>query len=530
MVWLYLMGCTEYEYTSKLKKDVFQQSRKNTVDILLVVDDSCSMIEEQSKLSTNFDSFISVFQQADVDWQIGVVTTDTYYNEVPGTLIGGDDEVILASAEGAALDSVKWNRSWGFEAGVALQLDPNKYSPTSNTSKSNWCPSIETFGDGELGTPKMLNHTCDGSELTESPIEDGEPNTEIQTPSVGDIIITEIFADPIGVSDKVGEWIEITNVTQNTFDLSNYQLRDDGGNLFIFPEGTLIEPAAIMTIGRSQDTSINGGVDIDILSQNFTLMNNQVFLTQTEDDADETFAEMVVVGTSGSGIEMGMEAAHLALSEPLMSTSNFGFIREDANLSVIFLSDEDDFSPRSTNEYLELYTEVKGDAAYRDHSKMRVSAVIGKDKPPFSGEPACQSDDGFASYGARFVQMVQRTEGVLESICDDDFSPIAEELGLTASGLEVEFVLSSKPDLETLIVKNYAEESDDSFIRELIKDEDFRYVTAKNSIVFEVTALPSSESYIVAEYRVLPDTVTVVDSGLSTDETEENDSEEPIEE
>ena len=116
MLWLFLSGCTEYEYTSKLKKDVFQQSRKNTVDILLVVDDSCSMIEEQSKLSTNFDSFISVFQQADVDWQIGVVTTDTYYKEVPGTLIGGDDEIILASPDGAALDSVKWDREWGFEA------------------------------------------------------------------------------------------------------------------------------------------------------------------------------------------------------------------------------------------------------------------------------------------------------------------------------------------------------------------------------------------------------------------------------
>ena len=52
-------------------------------------------------------------------------------------------------------------------------------------------------------------------------------------------------------------------------------------------------------------------------SDAYQLMNNQVFLTSQEDDADETFAEMVVVGTSGSGIEMGMEAAHLALSEPL---------------------------------------------------------------------------------------------------------------------------------------------------------------------------------------------------------------------
>ena len=131
--------------------------------------------------------------------------------------------------------------------------------------------------------------------------------------------------------------------------------------------------------------------------------------------------------------------------------------------------------------------------------------MIGKDKPPFSGEPACQSEDGVAAYGARFVPMVQRTEGVLESICNDDFSPIAEELGLTASGLEVEFILSTKPDLETLLSK-YEEESDDSFIRDLIKDEDFRYVPQKLHC-FRVTALPSSKSYIVAEYRALPDTV-----------------------
>ena len=71
------------------------------------------------------------------------------------------------------------------------------------------------------------------------------------------------------MSDKLGEWIEITNITQNTYDLSSYQLRDDGGNLFVFPEGTIIEPADIVTIGRSQDTSQNGGVEIDIVSEKF---------------------------------------------------------------------------------------------------------------------------------------------------------------------------------------------------------------------------------------------------------------------
>ena len=38
------------------------------------------------------------------------------------------------------------------------------------------------------------------------------------------------------------------------------------------------------------------------------------------------FEEMVVVGTSGSGIEMGLEAAYRALSEPLISNENSGFL------------------------------------------------------------------------------------------------------------------------------------------------------------------------------------------------------------
>ena len=50
MMWMLMaLGCSEYSYTSKYQKDVFQQVRRNTVDVLLVVDDSCSMAEEQNK-------------------------------------------------------------------------------------------------------------------------------------------------------------------------------------------------------------------------------------------------------------------------------------------------------------------------------------------------------------------------------------------------------------------------------------------------------------------------------------------------
>ena len=143
--------------------------------------------------------------------------------------------------------------------------------------------------------------------------------------------------DPLSVSDEYGEWIEIQNLTDKTLDISGFRLRDDGKNLFTIPEDVTIGPEATMVIGRkSDDPNLNGGVNVDLVSDGITLNNNTTVLKPEHEDAKEIFEEMVVVGTSGSGIEMGLEAAKLALSEPLVSGDNSGFLRPEANLSLIF--------------------------------------------------------------------------------------------------------------------------------------------------------------------------------------------------
>ena len=168
------LGCSEYGYTSKVQKDVFQQVRRNTVDILLVIDNSCSMIDEQEKLSTNFESFIDAFANVDVDWQIGVVTTDTQIEDA-GVLVGGSDAVRLEDSEGRTIDQVKWNRDWNIPAGASLQLSSDAYSPTSNTNSANWCAATVEFGDGDLGTPGAPNQSCSGGEDAPSEGSSTEP-------------------------------------------------------------------------------------------------------------------------------------------------------------------------------------------------------------------------------------------------------------------------------------------------------------------------------------------------------------------
>lgn len=55
-------------------------------------------------------------------------------------------------------------------------------------------------------------------------------------------------------------------------------------------------------------------------------------------------AQVGLVGTSGSGKEMPLEAMKLALSPALLDAGNAGFMRPGARLTVVILTDEDDCS------------------------------------------------------------------------------------------------------------------------------------------------------------------------------------------
>jgi hypothetical protein len=479
------LSCSEQGLAQVGRQDFFQQSRRNTVDVLLVVDNSCSMIEEQAKLATNFDSFIEYFDGADVSWQIGVVTTDTDDEaRFSGHLIGGDDEIVLTNADDREQDRVDYDRSWTITPGSSYALDPTFYAGTANDALSAWCLV-------EGGSPGAVNASCGADEG------DGVPDAS------DTVLITEFMADPAGVADEDGEWVELSNVTAEDQDVSGWHLIDNGTNAYTVPDGTTLAPGGTLLLARSASFDENGGLDADLaLDDAFTLNNHDLYLTSDTEGPAEIFAEMVAQGTSGSGLEMGMEGARLALSEPLLSGDNAGFLREDANLSLLIVSDEEDSSPLSVDDYLNYFVSLKGDGAYRDHSLMNISAVVGDDPPEFEGEPACSSENGSADYGHRYVDAVSKTGGLLDSICGEDFSPLVSQLGLTLSGLEAEFELSAYPVLDTLDVQLYDSDEDKTFLRDLVLDVDYSYIEERNSLHFDYDQLPDSEQYISAAYRV----------------------------
>jgi hypothetical protein len=500
---LLLVGCQEYGYSSNLQVDVFHQQTRSSVDMLIVVDNSCSMVEEQDNLAQNFEALINTFASADVSWQLAVTTTDTEVERYRGLLMGGDDEIIVRGENGE-IDRVEYDRDWDFVPGISLSLSADSYGSTTNDARDRWCNSVSEFSSGSLGSPGSWNPSCDGGAANNP---EGGTDDGPRAPGAGDLVITEIMAESAGM-DSWCEWFELTNVSDDTLELEGLTLYDLGRNEVTLPEYT-VSPFAAVVIGRSDETNNNCGTPVDIvIDEGFTLADDTRVIDPETVDGAEIFSELVAQGTIGTGFEMGMEAARLSFEPEFYETHNQGWLREEANFSILFVSDEDDVSPYPVDDYLRYFSDLKGDRAYREEGVLNMSAVVGVNRPPRDDYPSCETENGFGWYGARYLKAASATGGLVESICAEDFAPMVTKLGLTLSGLEIDFYLSGVPDLGTLEVSLYETSENDSKLRDLRRDVDYTYVTDGNFLHFEETQVPPSDHYIVAEYVQLPDSAT----------------------
>ena len=217
---------------------------------------------------------------------------------------------------------------------------------------------------------------------------------------------------------------------------------------------------------------------------------NGTVITANTPNAADVFRDLVNVGTCGNGFEMGLEAARIALTPELLTGNNAGFIRENAELSLIFVSDEEDVSPLPVNEYINAFREVKGQ---RSREAINASSLTVID-------PALCDNAAGSSAGARYIDVAAQTQGVARDLCSQDFASIVTDLSLNSSRLQDVFYLSRTPDLNTLSVTVEAGPlACDSgawsfeFINEGGED--------RPAIVFERDALPPIGSQITVRYN-----------------------------
>ena len=210
--------------------------------------------------------------------------------------------------------------------------------------------------------------------------------------------------------------------------------------------------------------------------------SNRVVTPQTQPSPRQVFLDNANVGTNG-GLEVVLDAAYNALTPPLINGHNAGFLRRDAVLSIIGVTDEPEQSQRSVDFFLNFFLSIKG---FRNTQQFSFSAISG-------GETGCSG----ASAAPRLVELANRSGGVEESICSQDFARTLEELAQIAFGFKSRFFLTNQPVIQTIEV--------------LIDDErlpatepsgqvNWTYDFSTNSVNFLPLSVPGAGSDVRIEY------------------------------
>ncbi|MGA9525362.1 MAG: hypothetical protein WBV82_28140, partial [Myxococcaceae bacterium] len=157
----------------------------------------------------------------------------------------------------------------------------------------------------------------------------------------------------------------------------------------------------------------------------------EAVLSALTPDLEAKFAAKIDVGTSGTGTPQCLAQALAALTPPVIGSQNAGFLRAEAGLSVICVTDSSDHSPLPVSDYVNAFRSIKvplGTSAFR------FSAVGG-----FS--PSCPGDTG------ALADAIAQSGGDQANICDSDWHASLESWGTLAFGPRSNFFLTSVPDL-----------------------------------------------------------------------------------
>jgi len=196
----------------------------------------------------------------------------------------------------------------------------------------------------------------------------------------------------------------------------------------------------------------------------------------TPDPIAEAASQITGIGCHGSAYEKGMDMSWNATMTTGDAAPGSVFLRDDAKLVVIYLSDEDDFSTVSPSTMAGRLTSLK------TSSDMAVAHAVAGDVPG-----GCSTNGG-AQAGTDYYDLVNLTGGTFLSICAEDWGTPMEELARESLAVNT-FHLSDNPIEDTISAEI------DGVI-----STDWTYDSATNGVTF--APVPGEGSIIDITYAI----------------------------
>jgi len=265
---------------------------------------------------------------------------------------------------------------------------------------------------------------------------------------------------------------------------------------------------------HDQRTELNGNFQsfIDTLSQSNTDFRIAVISTDRDDGAalhsgdggsliiDNNTPPADLAGDFGNQLEFPVDSRvkwvdGLAMMKKFLATPSLssGFLRSNAALAVIAVSDGDDESLGPVGYYARYLREVKGQGNENTVSFSTISGDL-----PNGCQPAIDAQfyGSRAVASVRFTTMARDTGGVVGSICNTTFQDTLIQIAEALNTLRKVFPLSLNADASTIIVTVNGQQ--------IPRDQNtgWTYVASANAIEFLGSYVPPPKADIQISYAI----------------------------
>lgn len=216
----------------------------------------------------------------------------------------------------------------------------------------------------------------------------------------------------------------------------------------------------------------------------------------------DVFITNIMMGINGAGDERAFQSIRETLINPL----NMGFLRPDSHLSIIIVSDEDDFSHNESTSIGGQYSNpalhsVDSYISFLDSftssiptdRKYSVSAISILDQACFD---ILHANSSGQKIGVRYMDIVSKTGGIQASLCAN-FATELNKISGRIIELASQFYLNRVPKLETLVITINGIKVPES------ATDGWTYNAQNNSVTFHGTMVPQEGAVISVDFEPL---------------------------
>ncbi len=219
------------------------------------------------------------------------------------------------------------------------------------------------------------------------------------------------------------------------------------------------------------------------------LLGSPAYMTNSTANLSTALANLLVVGQNGSNLERGIDSVVSVLDSSNSSGGQAtGFLRSDAFLAIIVLSDEDDQSARSYDYTVNFLDTIK--PRWKDGTRSWSLNFIGV----LADSAQCRTFNNYSDPGLFYMSLADASNGVKESICSADYTVAVSNIRARIVEILSDFKLAKIPDVSTIRVTINGQVVPQS------ATNGWTYETSGNLIRFHGTYVPPADAVIKVDF------------------------------